>query len=106
LTVASYVHAASLYFEKFFVKTSSEATCYRFAADAARLQGLQNIHSNRLEVAGERGGAYLSITCVGRGNQSAAAIVMSSADSFAVAKQQAGQLAARIRNMTCIDSPC
>jgi hypothetical protein len=98
--------AAALYFEKAAVKTSSEATCLRFAGDVARNQGFRNVHKSRAEVAGEKDGAYVAITCVGRGQQPAIAIVMSVAGSFNVAKQVGNFVAGRMKLITCIDSPC
>src|SRR4051794_35911394 len=81
--------ATALYFDKVFVKTSSESTCFRFAAAAARLENLRNVHKNALEVAGDKDGAYVSITCVGRNNQPAVAVVMSVSDTLPVAKRAA-----------------
>ena len=103
-TVSSPAAAAALYFERAAVRTSSEATCFRFAADTARSLQLRNTHSNRLEVAGERNGAYVSMTCIGRGqNTPAMAVVMSVADSFDVARQVGGEAAAKIKGITCFD---
>ena len=103
---SSPVAAAALYFDKVFVKTSSESTCFRFAADTMRLENFQGVHKNALEVAGTKDGAYVSITCVGRTNQPAVAIVMSVADSFDVAKRAADLAANRIKGIVCFDSPC
>jgi hypothetical protein len=63
---ASIAQADALFFEKAAVKTTSEATCLRFAGDVARTQGFQNVHESQSEVAGVKSGVYLSITCVGR----------------------------------------
>lgn len=104
--LASIAHADALYFEKIAVKTNSEATCFRFAGDVARGQGFQNLHSNPLEVAGVKNGAYVSITCVGRGQQPAIAIVMAVAPSLATAQQVAQLVASKMQGITCIDSPC
>lgn len=98
--------AQSLYFERTTVSTSSEATCYRFAGDVARNQSFQNLHSNRLEVAGVKNGVYVSITCVGRGQQSALAIVMAVAPNFGAAQQVVQLVSDRIRGVHCFDSPC
>ena len=98
--------AAALYFEKVAVRTSSERTCMRFARDVAREQNFTNGHSSGAEVAGEVGGAYVAITCVGRGSQLALAVVMSVAPDFAVAKRVGQQVAGRIKVITCIDQPC
>ena len=106
LTFPSLVNAAALYFDKVFVKTNSESTCFRFAGDTARLENFQNVHKNALEVAGTKNGAYVSITCVGRGNQPAVAIVMSVADTLEVAKHAADLAANRIKGIVCFDSPC
>ena len=76
LAFATSANADALYFEKGPVKTSSERTCLRFAGDVARNQSFKNTHSNALEVAGEKDGVYVSITCVGRGQQPAIVIVM------------------------------
>ena len=96
--------AASLYFNRTPIKASSERVCYTFAADTARLEGFQNVHKNALEVAGTKDGAYVSITCVGRGNQPALAIVMSVADSFDIARRVADSAANRIKGIVCFDS--
>ena len=97
-------HAAALYFERVAVRTGSEATCFRFAGDTARALQFRNAHSNRLEVAGERGGAYVSMTCVGRGpNASALAVVMSVSDSFDTARQVGHEAAEKIKGITCFD---
>ena len=106
LSVASSASADALYFEKTAVKTASEATCLRFAGDVARNQGFRNTHKNALEVAGEKDGAYVSITCVGRGQQPAIAIVMAVAPKFDQAKQVGNFVAGRMKLITCIDSPC
>ena len=99
--------AAALYFYKTAVKTTSEKTCYRFASDVARSLGFSNVRSNSLEVAGVKDGAYVSITCVGRGDGlPAIAVVMSAADTFEAAKS-AGTLAGeKIKGIICFDSPC
>ena len=97
---------AALYFEKVPVRTSSEATCLRFARDVARDQAFTNTHSSGAEVAGEKGGAYVAITCVGRGTQPAIAIVMSVAPDFAAARNVGRAVAAKIKTITCIDAPC
>ena len=100
-------NAAALYFEKTVVKTGSESTCLRFAQDVARNQGFLNTHRNAAEVAGEKDGAYVSVTCVGRGgDQQAIAVVMSTSDSFDVARRVAQQVAAQIRGIVCFDTPC
>ena len=98
--------AAALYFEKVPVKTTSERTCIRFAGDVARNQHFTNSHASGAEVAGEVGGAYVAITCVGRGGQPALAVVMSVAPDFAVAKQVGQLIASRIKVITCMDQPC
>lgn len=98
--------AEALFYEKVAVKTSSEATCMRFASDVARNQGFRNPHSSPAEVAGEKDGAYVSITCVGRGQQNAIAVVIAMAPNFGLAKQVAGLVADRIKGITCFDSPC
>ena len=95
--------AAALYFRKVFVKTSFETTCFSFASDAARLENMRNVHKNALEVAGDKDGAYLSITCVGRSDQPAVAVVMSVSDTFPVAKQAADAVADRITGITRFD---
>jgi hypothetical protein len=76
LSFASPAHAAALYFEKVIVRTSSEGTCLRFAGDVARNQGFSNVHKSSAEVAGEKDGAYVAITCIGRRNEGAVAVVM------------------------------
>ena len=103
---APFASPMALYFEKVPVKTSSEATCLRFAKDVARDQAFTNVHSSGAEVAGEHGGAYVAITCVGRGSQPAIAVVMSVAPDFAVARTVGRAAAAKIRTITCIDAPC
>ena len=103
---ASITQADALFFEKAAVRTTSEATCLRFAGDVARTQGFQNVHESQSEVAGVKSGVYLSITCVGRGPQDAIAVVMAVAPTFGAA-QQIGQLVAdKVRGVTCFDSPC
>jgi hypothetical protein len=105
-SLASIAKADALFFEKAAVKTNSEATCLRFAGDVARNQSFQNVHKSQSEVAGVKNGVYVSITCVGRGQQNAIAVVMAVAPNFGVA-QQIGHLAAdKVRGITCFDSPC
>jgi hypothetical protein len=106
LGLATSANADALYFEKGAVKTSSERTCLKFAGDVARNQGFKNTHSNALEVAGEKDGAYVAITCVGRGQQPAMVIVMAVAPTFDKAKQVGSFVAGRVKAITCIDSPC
>jgi hypothetical protein len=106
LVLATSANADALYFEKGPVKTSSERTCLRFAGDVARNQSFKNTHSNALEVAGEKDGVYVSITCVGRGQQPAIVIVMAVASTFDKAKQVGSFVAGRVKAITCIDSPC
>ena len=101
--MAPKARAAALYFERATVRTASEATCMRFAADTARGLQFRNVHSNQVEVAGERGGAYVSMTCVGRGQAPALAVVMSVSDRFDVAKQVGAEVAAKIKSIACID---
>lgn len=98
--------AASLFFQKVAVKTSSEKTCLSFARDVAHNLGFANVHSNPFEVAGQKGGAYVSITCVGRGQLPAIAVVMSVSDSFDVAKQVGQSAAEKIQGIVCFDTPC
>jgi hypothetical protein len=95
--------AASLYFEKVIVKTASEKTCLGFANDVARRQGFKNLRRNSSEVAGEKGGAYVSITCVGRGSQPAVAVVMSVADRFDTAKAVGHPIAQGLKSIQNID---
>jgi hypothetical protein len=106
MTLATPARAAALYFEKVAVKTGSEATCMRFAGDVAHKQAFRNVHKNKFEVAGEKDGAYVAITCVGRGGQPAVAVVMSTAGDFAVAKQVGHMVADRIKGIICFDTPC
>jgi len=103
---ASLAKADALFFEKVAVKTNSEATCLRFAGDVARNENFQNVHKNQAEVAGVKGGVYVSITCVGRGQQEAIAVVMAVAPNFGVAQQTGRLVADKISRITCIDSPC
>ncbi len=98
--------AAALYFEKAPVKAESERTCLSFAADVARNQRFKNVHKSAAEVAGESGGAYVAITCVSRPGQQAVAVVMSTADSFDVARQAGQKAASEVRRIVCFDSPC
>jgi hypothetical protein len=84
---ASTANATALYFERVLVRTSSEATCFRFADNVAYILQFQNVRSNQLEVAGERNGAYIAITCIGRGQSNAMAIVMAVSPTFDVAQQ-------------------
>jgi hypothetical protein len=106
LGLASSANADALYFEKTAVKTASEATCVRFASDVARNQSFRNTHKSASEVAGEKDGAYVAITCVGRGQQPAIAVVMAVAPRFDQAKQVGSFVAGRMKLITCIDSPC
>lgn len=106
LALPSPARAVALYFEKAIVKTGSEATCLRFASDVARNQGFANVRKSNMEVAGEKGGAYVAITCVGRGGQPAVAVVMSVASDFNLARQVGHAAAARIKGVVCFDSPC
>src|SRR4051812_1528013 len=100
LALPSRAEANALYFAKVVVRTSSEQTCLRFAEDTVRGEGFRNVHKNALEVAGEKDGAYVSITCVGRRDWPAMAIVMSVADNFAIAKRVADQSAERIKGIS------
>ena len=95
---------SALYFEKVPVKTSSERTCMRFAGDVSRDRRFTNGHASGSEVAGELNGAYVAITCVGRGNQPALAVVMTVAPDFNVARQVGQLVASRMRLQTCIDA--
>jgi hypothetical protein len=106
LGFASIAKADALFFEKIAVKTSSEVTCLRFAGDVARIQGFQNVHKNQSEVAGVKNGVYVSITCVGRGQTDAIAVVMAVAPNFTNAQQMGHFVAIKVSQMTCIDSPC
>lgn len=52
-------------------------------------------------------GAYVSITCVGRGGGlQAVAVVMSVADTFEVAKSAGNLAGEKIKGISCFDSPC
>jgi hypothetical protein len=95
--------AAALYVEKAIVKTSSEKSCLSFAGDVARKLGLQNLHANNLEVAGEKSGAYVSTTCIARGGQPAMAVVSSVSDSFDAAQQLGHAFATNIKGITCFE---
>lgn len=101
--LANSANAAALFFEKAAVRTSSEATCLSFAGDVARNQNFKNVHKGPHEVAGEKDGAYVAITCVGRGQQPAIAIVMSVSDSFDTAKKVGHSVADRMKGITRID---
>ena len=101
--LAHSANAAALFFEKAAVRTSSEATCLSFASDVARNQNFKNVHKNPNEVAGEKDGAYVAITCVGRGQQPAIAVVMSVSDSFDTAKKVGHSVADRMKGITRID---
>ena len=105
-SLASPAHAGSLYFEKVAVQTSSERTCLSFASTAARTQGLSNVHKSNSEVAGEKDGAYVAMTCIGRSGQPAVAVVMSIADDFGVAKAAGHMLSESVKGVVCTDSPC
>jgi len=105
-TFAFSAGAAALYFEKTAVKTGSEATCLRFASDTAKIEKFTNVHKGNSEVAGQVNGAYVAITCIGRGSQPAIAVVMSVANDFAVAKQVGQAAASRIKGIVCFDTPC
>lgn len=106
LATATPVHAASLYFVRLEVRTSSEATCYTFAQSAARSVGLVGVRRGPLEVAGQKGGVYLSTTCVGRGAGRVMAVVMATSDSFPAAQQVATEFADKLRGVVCFDTPC
>ena len=106
LSFTTSAQATALYFEKVPVKTNSENTCLRFASDVARDQGFSNVHKSGTEVAGEKGGAYVAITCIGRGSQQTIAVVMSVTNDFAIAKQVGSLVADKIKGIQCIDSPC
>ena|SRR5579862_5587906 len=96
--------AASFYFNKFPVHSSSEATCYSFARSAAN-GVLTNIRFTKgLEVAGVKGVSYVSITCVGRGgNQPALAIVMVASDNPGEAVSVRDQISTRLKGTQNID---
>ena len=104
--LSCFANADALYFQKVGVRTKSEATCLRFASDVARNQGFQNVHKSESEVAGLKNGVYIAITCVGRGQEDAIAIVMAMAPNFDAAKQTGQLVADKIRGITCFDSPC
>jgi hypothetical protein len=97
---------SALYFETVNVSTKSQKTCMRFAGDVSRNEHFANGHASAGEVAGEYSGAYIAITCVDRGGQPAAAVVMSVAPNFTVARQAGRQVAARLKGMKCFDQPC
>jgi hypothetical protein len=104
--IASSANADALYFEKAAVKTASETTCLRFAADTARNLAFQNGHQNAAEVAGVKNGVYVSITCIGRGQQNAIAVVMAVAPNFGLAQQVGHLVADKVKGVICFDSPC
>lgn len=106
LGLTSIAHANALYFQKVAVKTSSERTCLRFARDVARAERFQNVHQSSVEVAGIKNGAYVAITCVGRGNAASIAVVMVATPNFEAAKQIGQVIADRLRGIICFDSPC
>ena len=93
--IAQPANAAYQAFWKVPVSTFSEDECLSWAGDAARaLRGRPSF------VAGEFGGAWVSMTCVGNSDQPATAIVMSVADdSFEDAKQAAGPVVGRLKKM-------
>lgn len=102
-----HAQAAALFFEKTPVKSASEKTCFRFARDVLHDLQFQNVHKSDAEVAGEKDGAYISVTCVGRGgDQPAIAVVMGIADTFDVARRVGQLVATRVKGIGCIDSPC
>ena len=106
ITYANPAGAVALFFDKVAVKTGSEATCLQFASDVARQEGFTNVHKSSAEVAGEKNGAYVAITCIGRANQEAIAVVMSVASDFNVAKQVGLMVATKLKGIVCFDSPC
>ena len=106
LGLTSVAHADGLYFQKVAVKTTSESTCLRFARDVARTERFQNVHQSQAEVAGTKNGAYVAITCVGRGQQNAIAVVMAMAPNFEIAKQMGQVVADKVRGIICFDLPC
>ena len=109
LSVASIASASdALYFEKAAVKTASEATCLRFAGDVARNQSFRNPHKNASEVAGEKDGAYVSITCVCWAAASSQPSPWSwSSPRSSIAPSRVGSfVAGRMKLITRIDSPC
>jgi hypothetical protein len=106
LTAQSAATAGALYFEKAVVKTSSEKTCLRFASDVARNRKFKNVHKSPSEVAGEFDGSYVAITCVGRAGKGAVAVVMSTSDTFDVARRAGEDAARAIKGIVCIDTPC
>lgn len=106
LALATRANADALYFEKGPVKTSSERTCLRFAGDVAHNQSFENTHSNAVDVAGGKDGVYVSITCVGRGQEPAMVIVMAVEPIFDKAKRVGSFVAGRVKAVTCIDSSC
>ena len=98
--------ADGLYFEKVAVKTSAENTCLRFARDVSRNAHFQNAHTSNTEVAGTIDGVYVAITCVGRGQQPAIAIVMGMAPAFDNAKRVGHTVAGKMQGIVCFDTPC
>ncbi|MEN6620969.1 MAG: hypothetical protein ABFD50_05435 [Smithella sp.] len=103
--LAHSANASALFFEKTAVRTNSETTCLSFASDVARNQNFKNVHKSHNEVAGEKDGAYVAITCVGRGQQPTIAIVMSVSDSFDTAKKVDHSVADRMKALMT-DSVC
>ena len=98
--IAQPANAAYQAFWKVPVSTFSEDECLSWAGDAARDLGFANVLSGPSFVAGEFGGAWVSMTCVGNSDQPATAIVMSVADdSFEDAKQAAGPVVGRLKKM-------
>jgi hypothetical protein len=57
-------------------------------------------------VAGEKNGVYLSTTCIGRGQNTAMAVVMATSPAFEPAKQIATEFANRLKGIICFDLPC
>ena len=104
LGVAASARAAFLEWSRFDVKTSSERVCMRFAADVARQKNLQNIRIIPIEVAGVRGSVYVSITCIGRSNQPAVAMVITASDDNNAATSTRNDIAAALKGMTCFDA--
>ena len=102
-SVTSSAHADALFFEKAVVKTASETTCLGFAADAARTLNFQNGHRSASEVAGVKDGVYVSITCVGRGQQNAIAVVMAVAPDFGKAQQVGRLVADKVKGIIAFD---
>lgn len=103
LAASSGADAAFLEWSKFSTKAHSEQACMNFASDVARNKGLQNVRKSALEVAGVKNNIYVSMTCIGRGQEAAVAMVMTMGDNAAATIAVREEIATALKGITCFE---